>query len=248
MLDWIWWLWRPLEDSELIVLFEKQAGDDLSFAACCEAATRRWAHCRHKETEMLSNSATWAQLTLKGRRSKLQIQAGSIDAGLTCRALRGGFLWTLAGTRGYLTFKGYFLIFGPLSVNPRDGYVGNSQQCLSATNNSQCLPALIPGVAAMWLADITLVLTGSSVDIITKVAECIIHTYTAYETDKKLFARTWQDRLFLSFILINWVKDVETAQRQTSAVKWSKIFFCSFVLVLKVWKVEAAGYDLNVSA
>lgn len=165
----------------------------------------------------------WAQLTLKGRRSKLQIQAGSIDAGLTCRALRGGFFWTLANeglfdfllpsydsTSTDLLLKGYFLIFGPLSVNPRDGYVGNSQQCLSATNNSQCLPPLIPGVAAMWLADITLVLTGSSIDIITKVAQCIMHTYTAYETDKNLSPRTWQDRLFFSFILINWVKDVET--------------------------------------
>ena len=42
----IWWLWRPLEYSELIVVFKKPVWDDMSFVTWCiilpEAAIRRW--------------------------------------------------------------------------------------------------------------------------------------------------------------------------------------------------------------
>lgn len=141
------------------------AGDDLSFAACCEAAMRRRARCHHKETEMLSNSATFKLSSADTKRPPLQTaDTGRIDRcrfDMSCVTRR--LLLNLGWNEGLFDFllpsydststdlllKGYFLIFGPLSVNPRDGYVGNSQQCLSATNNSQCLPPLIPGVAAM---------------------------------------------------------------------------------------------------
>ena len=47
----IWWLWRLLENSELIVMFKKPVWDDLSFLTWCiillEVAIRRWVHCGH---------------------------------------------------------------------------------------------------------------------------------------------------------------------------------------------------------
>ncbi len=48
MLYWIeiWWLWRPFEKSELIVMLKKPVWDDLSFVTWCiillEVTIRRW--------------------------------------------------------------------------------------------------------------------------------------------------------------------------------------------------------------
>ncbi len=56
----IWWLWRPFEESELIVIFKKPVWDDLSFVTWCiillEVAFRRWVHCSHKGMDMVSNN------------------------------------------------------------------------------------------------------------------------------------------------------------------------------------------------
>ena len=56
----IWWLWRPLEYSELIVMFKKPVWDDLSFVTwhviLLEVAIRRWVHCGHKGMDIVSNN------------------------------------------------------------------------------------------------------------------------------------------------------------------------------------------------
>ncbi len=57
----IWWLWRPFEKSELIVMFKKPVWDDLSFVilSCIillEVSIRRWVHCSHKGIYMVSNN------------------------------------------------------------------------------------------------------------------------------------------------------------------------------------------------
>ncbi len=48
----IWWLWRPFEESELIVMFKKPVWDDLSFVTWCiillEVSIRRCLYCSHK--------------------------------------------------------------------------------------------------------------------------------------------------------------------------------------------------------
>ena len=56
----IWWLWRPLGYSELIVMFKKPVLDHLSFVTwfmiLLEVAIRRWVHCGHKGMVMVSNN------------------------------------------------------------------------------------------------------------------------------------------------------------------------------------------------
>ncbi len=56
----IWWLWRPFELSEVIVMLKKTVWDKLSFVAWCiillEVAIRRWVHCSRKGMDMVSNN------------------------------------------------------------------------------------------------------------------------------------------------------------------------------------------------
>lgn len=146
MLDWIWWLWRPLEDSELIVMFEKQAGDDLSFAACCEAAMRRWAHCRHKETEMLSNSATFKLSSADTKRPPLQTaDTGRIDRcrfDMSCVTRR--LLVNLGWNEGLFDFQRIFSYFWTIICEPQRRLCGklpavpvcHQQQPMSTCLNS----------------------------------------------------------------------------------------------------------------
>ncbi len=61
LLYWIeiWWLWRPFEESELIVMFKKPVWDDLSFVTVyylAGSSIRRWVHCSHKGMDMVSNN------------------------------------------------------------------------------------------------------------------------------------------------------------------------------------------------
>ena len=47
----IWWLWRPFEYSELIIIFKKPVWDDSRSMTwrviLLEVAIRRWVHCGH---------------------------------------------------------------------------------------------------------------------------------------------------------------------------------------------------------
>ncbi len=55
-------------------MFKKPVWDDLSFVTWCiillEVSIRRWVHCSHKGTDMVSNNRLWrlndAQLVLRG--------------------------------------------------------------------------------------------------------------------------------------------------------------------------------------
>ena len=56
----IWWQWRPLEYSELIVMFKKPVWDGVSFVTWCiillEEAIRRCVNCGHKGMDMVSSN------------------------------------------------------------------------------------------------------------------------------------------------------------------------------------------------